>query len=55
MYNVIIKGAYIKCVGGQGWRVFKMFQKTFPSPGDHRPKYFMDPQEKLYSRFTRSI
>ena len=43
MYNVINKGAYIKCVGGQGWRVLKIFQKTFPSPGDHTPKYFMAP------------
>ena len=36
------KGAYIKYVGGGGWSVLQIFQKNFRSPGDHRPKYFMD-------------
>ena len=33
-------GAYIKYVGGGGWRVLQIFQKNFRSPGDHRAKYF---------------
>ena len=37
---VYSKGAYIKYVGGGGWRVLQIFQKKCRSPGDHRPKYF---------------
>ena len=37
------KGGYIMYVGGGGGRrVLQIFQKIFRSPGDHRPKYFMD-------------
>ena len=35
------KGGYIKYVGGGGWRVLQIFQKSFRSPGEHRLKYFM--------------
>ena len=39
----LFKGAHIKYVGEGGWRVLQIFQKNFRSPGNHRPKYFMDP------------
>ena len=39
--SIAAKGAYIKYVEGGGRRVSQIFQKTFHSPGDHRPKYFM--------------
>ena len=40
----LLKVAYIKYVGkGGSRRALQIFQKNFRSPGNHRPKYFMDP------------